>query len=84
MTELAAQDCLADLVKYLPPISLVDPLCSVITETQDDELKMVAYNTILQLPLLLKASIQVRKGLSLRRGLPPNFLGILKKIANLS
>ena len=41
---------------------------------------MVAYNTILQLPLLLKASIQVRKGLSLRRGLPVNCLGILKKI----
>lgn len=59
VTELAAQDCLRDLVKFLPPISLVDPLCSVICETHDDELRMVAYNTIIQIPLLLKKSVEV-------------------------
>ena len=58
-SEMAAQDCLGAITRYLPPATLVDPICSCIAETQDDELRNVAYSIAMTIPQSVKAHLNV-------------------------
>ena len=58
-TEVAAQDLTHALTTHLPPSSLVDPVCSIIANEQDDELRNLGYTIAMQIPQLARRQLDV-------------------------
>ena len=58
-SELAAQDCLHAMSRHLPPATMVDPICTCIAETDDEELRNVAYSIAMQIPQSASAYLNV-------------------------